>query len=293
VVFQDGTHLGPTEYEILLLGSRYARGTLLPDLTLAVRSSPAGRPVKGVETRDPAFGLPAVWIEADQRDVAQDGGYTLVDPITALMTHLGEVLRGEAALLLSRAEVVSLLEGVRTRQPGLIEELVPAVMTVSDVQRVLQNLLVENVSIRNIDLITEALVDVGRHVKDHAELTEQVRQRLSHSICQQLRGRAEQLAVLSLNPRIEAQIAENVRRSDGKGSFVIEPRLAEQLIRKLMPLAEQMMRQSLSPVLLCGPEIRRHLKTFTRRTIPGLAVVSVNEVPSTIDLRSFDIVSID
>jgi flagellar biosynthesis protein FlhA len=99
--------------------------------------------------------------------------------------------------------------------------------------------------------------------------------------------------VLSLNPRVEAQIAENVRRSDGRGAFVIEPRLAEQLMRKLIPMAESMMRESLAPVLLCGPEIRRHLKTFTRRTVPRLAVVSVNEVPPTIDLRSFDVVSIE
>jgi flagellar biosynthesis protein FlhA len=293
VVFQDGGHLAANDYEVALLGSRHARGTLYPDKVLAVRSSPSARPISGIETRDPAFGLPAVWIEPDQRDAALSAGYTLVDPITTLMTHLGEVLRAEAPLLLSRAEVVAMLEGVRSRQPGLIEELAPSIMTVSDIQRVLQNLLAEDVSIRSIDLIAEALVDVGRHIKDHAELTEQVRQRLAHGICHGLRAGHDELAVLSLNPRVEAQIAENIRRSDGKGAFVIEPRLAEQLMRKLMPLAESMMRQSLSPVLLCGPEIRRHLKTFTRRTIPRLAVVSVNEVPANIDLKSFDVVSFE
>lgn len=293
VVFQDGSHLGPDDYEIALFGSRYAQGKLYPDKTLAVRSATARAPLAGLETRDPAFGLPAVWIENDLRDRAQEQGHTLVDPITVLMTHLGEVLRAQAPLLLSRAEVVSLLESVRTRQPGLIEELVPAAMTVSDIQRVLQNLLAEDVSIRNIDLIAEVLVDVGRQTKEHAELTEIVRQRLSHGICQGLRGGHDQLSVLSLNPRVEAQISENIRQSDGHGAFVIEPRLADQLIRKLAPLADSMMQESLSPVLLCGPDIRRHLKTFTRRTIPRLAVVSVNEVPPTIDLKSFAVLNLD
>lgn len=255
--------------------------------------SAATEPLSGVETRDPAFGLPATWIESELRDQAERTGYMLVDPITVLMTHLGEVLRNEAAQLLSRADVMKMLEEVRGRQPGMIEELIPSIMSVTDVQRILQNLLAEDVSIRNIDLIVDALVDVGRQTKDHADLTELVRQKLSHGICHNLRAGSDQLAVLSLNPRLEAQIADNIRRSDGKNGFVIEPRLAEQLIRNLMPMVDKMMQQGLSPVLLCGSEIRRHLKTFTRRTIPRLAVVSVNEIPSSIDLRSFDIVTVE
>jgi len=234
-----------------------------------------------------------VWIDDDLRDRAREAGYTLIDPITVLITHLGEVLKAEAANLLLRSDVVALLEGVRSRQPGLIEELVPSVLTVSDIQRVLQNLLAEEVSIRNVDLIAEALVDAGRHTKDHAELTEKVRQRLSHGICHGLRAGHNELSVLSLNPRVEAQLADNIRRSDGASAFVIEPRLAEQLMRKLIPVVESMMQQSLSPVLLCGPEVRRHLKTFTRRSLPRLAVLSVNEVPPSVDLKSFAIVNID
>jgi len=293
VVFQDGAHLGANDYEIALLGSRHGQGKVFPDQTLAVKGPSVAEDLPGVSTRDPAFGLDAVWIDNGLRERAERGGYTLVDPITVLITHLGEVLRNEAPLLLSRAETVALLEGVRSRQPGLIEELVPAIMAVSDVQKVLQNLLAEEAPIRNMDLIAEALVDCGRHTKEHAELTEQVRQKLCHGIFSDLRGSNEQLAVLSLNPRIEAQIAENIRRSEGAGPFVIEPRLAEQLLRKLVPMTEAMIQQSLAPVLLCGPEIRRHLKAFTRRSVPRLAVVSVNEVPHTVDLRSFDILNVD
>ena len=293
VVFQDGLGLEPNAYEIQILGARHAHGQVFPDKTLAIRGSPSAASLPGVEIRDPAFGLPAVWIAAEDADLARDRGYTLVDPITLLITHLGEVLRVEAPLLLSRAEVAGLLDGVRSRQPGLLEELIPAIMTVSDVQRVLQNLLAEEVSIRNIDLIAEALVDLGRHTKDHAELTELVRQRLSHGICHALRGSRDQLAVLSLNPRVEAQIAEAIRRSDGKGAFVIEPRMAEQLLRNLGPQVEAMMQQSLAPVLLCGPEIRRYLRSFTRRSVPRLSVVSVSEVPPTVDLRSFAVLNLE
>jgi flagellar biosynthesis protein FlhA len=293
VVFQDGAHLEPNAYEISLHGARHARGQLYPDQTLAIRSAAVTAPLPGGETRDPAFGLPAVWVSEALTDEAQDKGYTLVDPVTVLITHLGEVMRAEAPMLFSRADTVELLESVRTRQPGLLEELIPALMTLSDVQRVLQGLLAEEVSIRNIDQIAETLVDAGRTQKDPAELVEIVRQRLSYSICDTLRAGHDDLAVLSLHPRVEGQIAENIRRSDGRGAFVLDPRLAEQLLRKLTPLAETMMQQSLMPVLLCGPEVRRYLKTFTRRSLPRLAVLSVNEVPHNVELQSFAVLSID
>jgi flagellar biosynthesis protein FlhA len=293
VVFQDGAHLEPNDYEISIHGARHARGQLYPDQTLAIRSAAVSAPLPGGETRDPAFGLPSVWISEALADQAQDLGYTLVDPITVLITHLGEVMRAEAPMLFSRADAVALLDGVRTRQPGLLEELIPAVMSISDVQRVLQGLLAEDVSIRHIDLVAETLVDAGRNIKDPAELIELVRQRLSYSICDALRAGHDELSVLSLHPRVEGQIAENIRRSDGRSPFVLDPRLAEQLIRKLVPLAETMMQQSLMPVLLCGPEVRRYVKTFTRRTLPRLAVLSVNEVPHTVELRSFAVLSME
>lgn len=293
ILFQDGVDLGAYDYEIALYGARHGRGQIYPEKTLAVRASEASATLPGIETRDPAFGLPAVWIDPEVVEKARESGFTLVDPVTVIMTHLGELLRNEAAILLSRADVVALVDGVRSRQPGLIEELVPAIMSVSDVQRVLQNLLSEDVSIRNMDKIAEALVDLGRTIKDLPELTEAVRQRLSHSICHGLRGKNQQLAVLSLDPRVERQIADNIRRADKNGPFVIEPKLAESLIRKLIPLVESMMRQRLSPVLLCGAEIRRHLKAFTNRSVPRLAILSVNEIPHTVDIKSFSVIKMD
>ena len=295
VALQDGPQLGAHDYEVLLHGARHGSSAIYPDRMLAIRGSDgkSGAKMPGIEMREPAFGLPGLWIEEGDYERARSEGYTLIDPVTVLMTHLGEILRLESPSLLSRADVVAMLEGVRVRQPGLIEELIPGIMTVSDVQRVLQNLLAEEVSIRSIDRIAEALVDVGRNVKDPAELTELVRQRLGHTICHALRGARDQLSVLSLDPRVEGQIVDSVRRADPSSGVVFEPRLAEQLIRKLIPLIEKMSGERLAPVLLCSAEVRRHLKTFTRRSLPRLAIISVNEIPTTVDLASYGIVRVE
>lgn len=293
VSVQDGKQLPAMDYEIMLFGSSVASATIYPDRTLAIRPAEATALPEGIEANDPAFGLPAVWIADDQREAAREAGFSLVDPVTVLMTHLGEVVRSEAPMLLTRNEVVRLLDATRGRQPGLVEELLPNILSVSDIQRVLQNLLAEDVSIRNLDLICEILVDVARQTRDHAELSELVRQRLSVVICNDLRGRNAQLAVLSLDPRIEAQITESVGQSPAAGGLVIEPRLAETLMRKVAPMVEAMMKEGLAPVLLCGPAIRKHLKTFLRRTAPRLAVISVNEVPQSINLRSFGVLKND
>lgn len=290
VTFRDAAVLPATTYEIAIHGDRMGDAMVMPDQTLAIHATAGTDELPGVATRDPAFGLPAVWIDATQQERARARGYTLVDPMTVLLTHLAEVLKANVASLVTRAETTRMLDGVRSRQPGLLEELVPNVLSVSDVQHVLQNLLSEAVPIRNLDLIVEVLADVGRHQKDPAVLSEVVRQRLGLAICQSLRGQQEALSVLTIDPRLEADFAQRLKSSDGAGHFVLEPNVAEQFLRRLMGLAEAMMRKNLMPVLLCGPELRRHLKTFTRRTIPRLAVVSINEVPPAVDLKSFGVV---
>lgn len=292
VTFVDGAGLGSTEYEIVIHGARHGKGSIIPDRTLALGTGASGK-IHGVEAIDPAFGLPGVWIGEDQRDAASDAGFTLVDPITILMTHLAEVLRSAIPQLLTRNDVIALLEGVRERQPGMIEDLIPGVLAVSDIQRVLQSLLAESVSIRQIDLIIDALVDIGRHTKDHVELTERVRQKLGFSIFSALRGSQDSLSVLSLGPKLETQLLEAVRRQDKDDNLIIDPKLAEAFLRKLIPLVDNMIGQKLTPVLLCGAELRRPLKAFTRRSAPRLAVVSVSEVPTLIDLRSFGVVVTD
>ena len=293
VTFRDSARLGTNDYEILIFGDKFGEGSILPDRTLAIHASSTVEKPEGVVTRDPAFGLPAVWVDGVQHDRARGLGYTLVDPITVLITHLSEVLKANVGQLITRAETTRLMESVRTRQTGLLEELVPNVLTISDVQRVLQGLLAEGVPIRNIDLIVEVLADSGRHQKDPAALTETVRQRIGLAICQSLRGSRDALSVLTIEPALEASIAQCLKTSDGASPFVLEPTMAEQFLRRLLTLAESMMRNNLMPVLLCGPDIRRHLKLFTRRALPRLAVISLGEIPHSIDLKSFGVVAVN
>lgn len=288
----DGSGLGEHEYEIRLFGSRFALGEALPERALVIRTAGAPPAVEGIATTDPSFGLPAAWVDAAGEEAARAAGLTVIDPITVLMTQFSEIVSSEIATLMTRPVAVRLIEEARARQPGLVEELIPQILGVPDVQRVLQNLLAEGVSVANIDLILEHLADLARTQRDPAELTEQLRQRLSYAICNQLRGDHPDLAVLSLDPRIENQIASGLGAAQ-QGGLPIEPGLADRLIRRLSALAEAMHRDGRAPVLLCGAELRRHLKAFTRRSIPRLAVVSVNEIPMRINLKSFDVVKLE
>jgi flagellar biosynthesis protein FlhA len=293
VVFRDGAGMPVNEYRVLLFGDRYAQATIDPSRTLAIRASEQARRLPDPEIRDPAFGLPAVWVDNDQAAAVRSAGYTPVDALTVLITHVTEVIKGQCSQLLSRQAMVALLDGVRARQPGLVEEVVPSVLSMSDVQSVFQALLDEHVPIRNTDLIVETLADAGRHEKDPTRLCEAVRQKLGHTICRQLVGERDSLPVLTLDPGLESSILHNIQGADGAGGFVIDPRLAEAFLGRLLAHMDGMMRKNLSPVLLCRAEIRRSLRTFTRRTAPRLSVLSMNEVPHTITLSSFAMVSVE
>lgn len=285
--------LAATEYEIRIFGARHAGAELSPGRLLAIKGE-ASNKITGDETIDPAFGLPALWIEPEAAEAARAEGYSIIDPLTVLMTHVGEVMRQEAASMLTRSAVSRLLEEARKIEPGLVEELTPNVMPLSDLQRVLQNLLAEHVSIENIILILEHLVDIARHEKDVNKLTEILRQRMSNLICSRLRARHRDLAVLSLDPRLENQLAAGAANvPPGREQLMVDPKIAEQVIKKLIVLSWDMSRQGRTPTLLCGSEIRRPLRALTQRSVPKLAVISVNEIPRNIELSSFGVVRLE
>jgi flagellar biosynthesis protein FlhA len=243
--------------------------------------------------------LPALWIDEKLRSQANASGYTLVDGETVFLTHLTEVLKRESASLLTRAETERLLTRVRHTQPSLVEELIPTVLSVSDVQRVLQNLLREKVSIRHIEAILETLADTGRLTKDNTYLTEAVRQRLGNAICQSLIGEANALHVITLDPGLENEFMQSVNQMRQESAqaqaprpFVLEPKLAEQFVSKLVQQTEKMMKSNLLPVLLCSPDLRRHIRALSERVVPHLRVLSMSEIPQTIELKSFSSVEI-
>lgn len=295
VRFKDSTRLSSDRYEIHIDGVLVGKGDARADKLLAIHPAGDTRSVPGEPTRDPTYGLPALWIDEGQREAASLAGFTLVDAPTVFMTHLTEMLRRESATLLTRAEVDRLLSRVRQSQPGLVEELIPTVLSSSDVQKVLQNLLREKVSIRHIEAILESLADAGRSTRDAQQLTEVVRQRLGHAICQGLLGETPSLQVLTLDPAIESQFLQSLHtavEAGGAQSFVLDPRLSEQLTKRLLQHAERMMKSNLLPVLLCAPELRRHVRALTERVMPHLRVLSMTEVPHTVELKSFGVIQL-
>jgi flagellar biosynthesis protein FlhA len=288
---KDNKKLPPQGYEIYVYGAKVGEGEILADRLLAIDPGDAGGGIEGVETKDPTYGLPALWIPEEQRHNARKAGYTIVDPVNVLMTHLSEIVRRQSANLLTRAETERLIARVRARDASLVEELVPNVLSLSDIQKVLQGLLREKVSIRNLEQILEVLVDAGKQSKDPELLTELVRQKLGAVICQSLATREGELRVLVLDPSVEHALTSGVRGGE-RSQLVLEPRLAEQVLMRIAAQVEKMMKANLAPVLLCAPELRRHLRKFTERVAPHLSVVSMSEVPNTLSVKSFAMVAL-
>lgn len=291
VRFRPVQRLATDEYEIQIFGVAAGRGSAPEGRWLAIHPTGNTKGVKGIETRDPTYGLPSVWIEESEKTRAEAARYTLIDAATVMVTHLSEVLRREAPTLLTRSETDKLLGRVRQDQPGLVEELIPGVMSITDVQKVLQTLLREKISVRNLESILEVLVDAGRHQRDTGQLTELVRQRLGQAICRALVGESNALHVLTLDPMIEAQFAHALRTAQDGAGPVIEPKVADQLVARLVQQVEKMMKANLLPVLLCSPDLRRHMRMLTERVLPQLRVLAMTEVPGNIDLKSFAAIS--
>lgn len=290
IKMRDDKKLNPFQYKVNLYGVSYGDAEILPGHFLAIHPSGRGEKLEGVETRDPTYGLPAVWIIEANRAIAKAKGYTLVDPLTVFMTHLTDILKKNAANLLSRTEVSSILNRVREANGPLVDEVVPNVLSASEIQKVLQNLLREGVSIRNLEGIFEVLADIGRQTKNADQLTEAVRNKLGPAICQGLMSGKSELAVITLDPNIEQKIAESIHVSEEASKLMIDPRFTEAVVSRLAAQVEAMMKSNIAPVLLCAPELRRHIRSLTERMLPHLHVVSMTEVPITLRLSSFGVV---
>jgi flagellar biosynthesis protein FlhA len=249
--------------------------------------------ITGIETREPTYGLPALWIESDQREAARKAKYTLVDPETVLFTHLCEQVRQRSADLLTRAEVERMLTRLREGQPGLVEELVPTQLSLSEVQKVFQNLLREKVPVRHLQAIIEGLIDGARVSKDPSLLTEVVRQRLSLAICNAFSNDQKTLQVLTLDPAVEESLMRALTppRADGSEGGAPDPRVLETTLMRVAAAAERMLKVNLIPLLICAPALRRHLRSLCERAAPHLHVISLSEIANGFDLKVFAAIS--
>ncbi|MCK9293666.1 MAG: flagellar biosynthesis protein FlhA [Desulfobulbaceae bacterium] len=289
---RDNLQIKPDEYVLLLKGVEIARGELMMGYFLAMDSGAAKRAIEGIPTVEPAFKLPALWIAGDKKDEAQLAGYTVVDPSTVVATHLTEVLRTHADELLGRQDTQKLLDNLAKNQPKVVEELVPGLLPLGKLQKVLQNLLRERVSIRNLLTICETLADYAPMGKDPEILTEYVRQKLSRSIVSTMTDDAGTLSVLTLTTQIEDLIRESVQATD-QGSFLaLDPNLGQKIIEAIQANVDKISQEGYQPIIITSPVVRRHLRRLIERFMPQVVVLSHNELTNQSKIQSLGTVDL-
>ncbi|PLX91407.1 MAG: flagellar biosynthesis protein FlhA [Desulfuromonas sp.] len=293
VHIKDNLQLKPNEYNFMLKGVKVAGAEMLPGHFMAMNPGMATENIKGIATEEPAFGLPATWISEDKKERAQIAGYTVVDCTTVMATHISEIIKRYAHELLGRQEVQNLLDNLKKSYPKLVEDLVPDPLNLGMIMRVLQNLLREDVSIRDLRTVLETLADYASPGADPDLLTEHVRSALARSISGKYAQADDVLAVMTLDRKIEEGIQQSLQRTEGGGGYLaMEPRQAQAI---LDALAEQIQHFSggMAPVLLCSPTIRPHVKKLTERYLPSLVVISHNEIASHLKVRSIGMVKVN
>lgn len=283
----DNLKLGPRQYSILLKGVEIARGELMTDKFLAINPGNATETIPGTPTSEPTFGLPALWITKDNRERAQMLNYTVVDPATVLATHLTETIRNHAYELVGRQEVKALIDYVAETHPKLIEELVPKTLSVGEIQKVLQNLLREKVSIRDLVTIFETLADYGSQTKDHITLTEVTRTALNRSISKALANEQGELAVITLSPQWEEKLNQAMVRGDSGSYLALDAKTFETLVKSVTEVCQT----TVAPqwTLLCSSGLRFHLRKLVERFLPQLAVISPNDIPPNVQIVSLGV----
>ena len=284
VHIRDNLELKPSSYRITLKGVDIASGESHFGEYLAIDPGMVTGVLPGPTTTDPAFGLPAVWIDSNTRDDAQNRGYTVVDAGTVIATHLNHIISMHAAELLGRQEVQQLLDHISKDSPKLIEDLVPKQISLSVIQKVLQNLLTEGVHIRDMRTIVETLSEYASQTQDTNELTALVRIRLGRAIVQQLFPIGNEVAVMTLDSNLERLLTQAMQGNGTTGS-AIEPSMAETLSRQAESAAKQQEQMGMTPVLLVSAPLRAALSKFLRRAVPHLRVISHEELPDSKTIR--------
>ena len=279
VRIRDALNLDPETYQIVLKGVVRASGQSKVGRDLAINPGQVYGKLEGIPTREAVFGLEAVWIEPAQRDYARTLGYTVVDPSTAMATHLNKVLRENAAECMSHDETQQLIDKLAAKSPKLVEDVVPAKLSLGVITRVLQNLLSESVSIRDMRTIMEALSEESARSQDPDQLTALVRPRLGRMILQSLGGPGETLSVMTLNPSLEKLLHNAVHQQAGGQGLVLEPGLVESLFGALRSAATTVQDQGHSAVLVVSPAIRSWLAKMARYRVNDLVVLSYSEIP--------------
>jgi flagellar biosynthesis protein FlhA len=283
---RDNLQMRPNEYRFLIKGAPVAQGILMPGYWLAMNASNSKNVLKGVPTTEPVFQLPATWITDAERKNAELSGYTVVDASSVMVTHLSESLKRHCHEVFSRQDVQALLDNLKQTHATVVNELIPALLTVGQVQRVLQNLLSEGISIRNLSSILEKVADHAHVTKNPDELAEYARRALGPQIVRPFQGENGSVRAITLDPRLEQQIAQGLRQSQTELNLVLEPNLARHIMDKLSRLVQQMVAAGQQPLVLCAPQIRLGFKRFFDSAFSELSVLSYAEVPPRVEVQS-------
>ena len=293
VHIKDNLQLKPNEYRFMLKGVKVAGAEMLPGHYMAMNPGVATETIKGVATEEPAFGLPAIWISEDKKERAQIAGYTVVDCTTVMATHISEIIKRYSHEFLGRQEVQNLLDNLKKTYPKLVDELVPDPLSLGVIMRVLQNMLREEVSIRDLRTILETMADYAPSTPDADMLTEHVRSALARQISSKYAQDDDVLPVMTLEREIEEIIHQSLQQTEVGGHYLaLDPRQAQEI---LDAIGEQLQQfgSGMTPLLLCSPTIRPHVKKLTERYLPSLVIISHNEIAPHLKVRSLNTVRLN
>ncbi len=288
---RDNLQLEPNQYRFLLKGNCVAQGELMPDHWLAMNATNSKTVLKGVPTVEPVFKLPATWVTDVERKNAEISGYTVVDASSVLVTHLSETVKRNCHNILTRQDVQNLLDNLKQTHPTVVTELIPAQLNVGQVQRILQNLLAEGISIRNLAGILEKVSDYAAMTKNPDELSEYARRALGPQIIKPYQADNGSLQAITLDPRLEQQIAQGMSKTPTEISLMMEPKLAQHVVETLSQKIQQLLTAGQAPVVMCAPQIRLAFRRFFETTFADLTVLSYAEVPSRVQIQNAGIVT--
>jgi flagellar biosynthesis protein FlhA len=290
---RDNIQLKPNEYRMKIRTIIVGNGELMSGAYLAMDPGTSTRKIRGISTVEPAFGLPALWITESQKEDAELAGYTVVELPAVLATHLTEVIKRHAHEILSRQDIRTLLDNVKESNATVVDELIPGVMNVGDVHRVLQNLLREKVSIRDLQLILETLANVAPRNKNPEILTEYVRNALAARICEVYKNENNVIPVITLDPNVEAKLESALQESDGGFRFAISPGDVGKILSATGAQIEKVKAAGEVPIVICSPTIRGQFKRLTESNYRDLVVLSYNEIVPGIEIRSLGMITLE
>lgn len=286
---RDNVQLGSSEYVLKIKGMEVARGSVMADQVLAINSAGAKETISGIETVDPAFGMPALWINKNLRERAELLGYTTFDPPSVIATHLTELIKKYSCEIMDRQQVQTLIDNLKSQQPALVDEVVPKLFSLGEIQKILVNLLRENVPIRDMATILETLADYGGLTKDTDLLTEYVRQSLKRVITRRF-VQGKEATVITLDPKLEQLITERSKPNDPGAHPAIDPTQMQTIVTNLREAVEKLTESGKTPIVLTSPLVRRRFRRIAEQIIPDLPVLSYNEIEQDVEVRSGSVI---